>query len=119
MARTSDGNWRMTINLLSLAIVISSALSSEPDNSQCSSVGTSLASRSCTPGEAEENRIRLPRTLKPHHYDVELLPIVEQGNFTIIGKVSIDVECMQKSHDITLHSADIKIDEASITVRYT
>ena len=61
--------------------------------------------------------IRLPRNLLPRHYDIRLLPIIEKGNFSIYGDVSIDLECKAETDRIVLHSADITVDAASVKVR--
>lgn len=63
-----------------------------------------------------QNVTRLPRTVLPRHYDVRLLPILEKGNFTVLGRVSIDVQCLQSTDRIVLHSSDIKVDLKSVQV---
>uniref|UniRef100_A0A0P5FVD5 Aminopeptidase n=1 Tax=Daphnia magna TaxID=35525 RepID=A0A0P5FVD5_9CRUS len=60
--------------------------------------------------------IRLPRTVLPHHYDVRLLPILEKGNFTVLGRVAIDLQCVEETDRIVLHSSDIKVDLKSVQV---
>ena len=57
---------------------------------------------------------RLPRTVLPRHYDIRLLPILQKGNFSILGRVSIDVECKEYADRIVMHSADIVVDQNSI-----
>lgn len=59
---------------------------------------------------------RLPRTILPHHYDIRLLPIIEVGNFSILGHVSINVECKEETDRIVLHSNDVIVDAASVQV---
>lgn len=63
-----------------------------------------------------ENVIRLPRTVLPRHYDVRLLPILEKGNFTVLGRVAIDVQCLESTDRIVLHSSDINVDLKSVQV---
>jgi len=58
--------------------------------------------------------IRLPRDVLPHHYDVRLLPILETGNFSILGRVSVDIECKEVTDRIVLHSVDIVVDPKSV-----
>lgn len=60
--------------------------------------------------------VRLPRAVLPIHYDVRLLPILENGNFSIIGRVSIDVKCKEETDRIVLHSADIVVDAKSVNL---
>lgn len=63
-----------------------------------------------------ENVIRLPRTVLPRHYDVRLWPILEKGNSTVLGRVAIDVQCLQSTDRIVLHSSDINVDLKSVQV---
>ncbi|EFX67103.1 hypothetical protein DAPPUDRAFT_203789 [Daphnia pulex] len=63
-----------------------------------------------------QNVTRLPRTVLPRHYDVRLLPILEKGNFTVLGRVSIDIQCLQSTDRIVLHSSDIQVDLKSVQV---
>lgn len=65
------------------------------------------------PAEVTKNS-RLPRAVLPYHYDIRLLPILEKGNFSITGHVSIDVACKEETDRIILHSADIVVDEKSV-----
>ncbi|KZS09066.1 Aminopeptidase N [Daphnia magna] len=51
--------------------------------------------------------LRLPRDILPRSYEVTLLPILIEGNFTTEGYVSISVDCIQSTNNITLHIADI------------
>ena len=60
--------------------------------------------------------VRLPRSVLPRHYNLRLLPILEKGNFSIIGHVDIDVEVMEDTGKITLHINDIVVDQSSLKV---
>lgn len=60
--------------------------------------------------------VRLPRDLRPIHYDIRLLPWMEEGNFTISGFIQILFECAANTNKIVLHCADIEIDRMSIRV---
>lgn len=60
--------------------------------------------------------VRLPRTVLPIHYDVRLFPVLEKGNFSILGQVSIDLQCQMETDRIVLHSADIVVDPQSVKV---
>ena len=60
--------------------------------------------------------VRLPKNLRPLHYDIRLLPWMEEGNFTINGFIHILIECIQNTNKIVLHSTDIEIDRVSVKV---
>lgn len=59
---------------------------------------------------------KLPKTLLPKHYKLEVITFFEELNFTFIGKVWIVVYCVESSLNITLHSLNLKIDEKEVTV---
>lgn len=60
--------------------------------------------------------VRLPRHLRPLHYDIRLLPWMDDKNFTVDGSVQILVECFESTQKIVLHCADIEIDRKSVQV---
>ena len=60
--------------------------------------------------------VRLPRKILPRHYDLRLLPVLQNANFTILGQVSIELECFEDTDQIVLHSLDIAVDTKSVTV---
>lgn len=60
--------------------------------------------------------VRLPRNLLPLHYDIRLLPWMEEGNFTTDGFIQILLECVKTTNKIVLHSTDIEIDRTSVQV---
>ena len=60
--------------------------------------------------------LRLPRDILPRLYEVSLLPILIEGNFTTEGAVSILVDCVQSTNNITLHIAEIIFNPAELTV---
>lgn len=76
------------------------------------------------PGEAGEvippavpprpKNVRLPRSLVPLHYDVELEPRL-YGNFTFSGNVAILVSCAQAASNVTLHIKDLNVSDVSVT----
>lgn len=66
---------------------------------------------------ARNEDLRLPRTILPRLYQVTLLPILIEGNFTTEGSVSILVDCVQSTNNITLHIADITFSPADVTVK--
>ena len=84
----------------------------------------SLPSNSSSPPSSHTSEVkpprnvRLPRHVLPRHYDIKLLPIIEKGNFSILGDIAIDLECKQETDRIILHSADIVVDDTSVKVFY-
>lgn len=61
--------------------------------------------------------VRLPDTITPIYYKLELIPYVEKANnFTLKGKVWIDVKCEKATDKITLHIKNITIHKESVTV---
>ena len=65
---------------------------------------------------SSKSDVRLSRNVLPRHYNVRLLPILRKGNFTVFGRVAIDVECMEETDRIVLHSAAIVVDLKSVQV---
>ena len=80
---------------------------------ESSTPASETSSSSSSSSKIIEN-IRLPRDVLPHHYDVRLLPILETGNFSILGRVSVDIECKEVTDRIVLHSVDIVVDPKSV-----
>lgn len=83
--------------------------------------GASTASPSTSGSSKAEvissnKNVRLPRAVLPIRYDVRLFPVLEKGNFSILGHVSIDVHCKMETDRIVLHSADIVVDPKSVEV---
>ena len=60
--------------------------------------------------------VRLPTHLEPVNYKLELVPFIIPDNFTIRGQAEIQVTCHQPSRNITLHAADITIDNDTVAV---
>lgn len=60
--------------------------------------------------------VRLPKNLRPLHYDIRLLPWMDESNFTINGFIHILIECVENTNKIVLHSTDIEIDRVSVKV---
>ncbi|XP_056008322.1 putative aminopeptidase-2 isoform X2 [Ostrea edulis] len=64
--------------------------------------------------------VRLPRSVLPELYTLELFPDLYQAdprNFTFSGNLTILVNCTENTSNITLHSNKITIDENSIVVK--
>ena len=60
--------------------------------------------------------VLLPRHLWPINYKLELVPFIIPDNFTIRGSVEIEISCLLSSSNITLHAADLKIENDTISV---
>ena len=60
--------------------------------------------------------VLLPRHLQPINYKLELVPFIIPDNFTIRGSVEIEILCVQSSSNITLHAADLKIENDTVSV---
>ncbi|KAL1431494.1 hypothetical protein MTO96_014139 [Rhipicephalus appendiculatus] len=58
--------------------------------------------------------VRLPRSLVPVHYDVELTPRLD-GNFTFNGSVAILVRCASETSNVTLHIKDLNVSDVSVS----
>ncbi|XP_047471492.1 aminopeptidase N-like [Penaeus chinensis] len=58
------------------------------------------------PNSMSEEDIRLPQSLRPLHYLIQLQPFIN-GNFSIIGYMKVEVEVLDTTSDIILHMLDI------------
>jgi aminopeptidase N/puromycin-sensitive aminopeptidase len=56
---------------------------------------------------------RLPEGIVPQHYDLSFIPDLDKATFA--GQETIDVEVIKPGSVVTLNSAEIEIQEASIT----
>lgn len=63
--------------------------------------------------------VRLPRHLKPELYTLELLPFIIPDNFTIRGRLELTMSCQTVSKNVTLHVADMTLDNDTITLTDT
>lgn len=57
---------------------------------------------------------RLPRSVVPVSYDIQLVPFLIVDNFTFNGEVSIVVDVVENCSNITLHVAALTIHEAKL-----
>lgn len=55
---------------------------------------------------------RLPGSLRPRHYDLRLA--VYMDNFTFSGEVSIEIECVNATRFIVLHTDRLEVDRVSV-----
>ncbi|XP_054723641.1 aminopeptidase N-like [Uloborus diversus] len=58
--------------------------------------------------------VRLPRSIIPEHYDVELQPYITPSNFTFDGKVRIRINVLEPTDNITLHINNITVHRDSV-----
>lgn len=65
------------------------------------------------PVPSPPKNVRLPRSLVPVHYDVELTPRLD-GNFTFNGSVAILVHCATETSNVTLHIKDLNVSDVSV-----
>jgi puromycin-sensitive aminopeptidase len=66
------------------------------------------------PTAPRPSRYRLPPDVRPSRYDLHLEPDLEAGTFA--GEVTIDVTLAKARADVTLHAADMVVDEATVHV---
>ncbi|EDX14830.1 GD17884 [Drosophila simulans] len=63
------------------------------------------------------DHFRLPTALRPQRYDVRLLTQLENpDDFRFNGTVKIQIEVLQNTHNITVHSKDLTIDDTDVTL---
>lgn len=60
--------------------------------------------------------LRLPTDVLPSLYNIQLLPFIEEGNFTTNGHVDIFIDCVRATRNISFHAAEITFDHDSIKV---
>ncbi|GIY37859.1 uncharacterized protein CEXT_664431 [Caerostris extrusa] len=58
--------------------------------------------------------VRLPRSVVPDHYDLELQPFIYPGNFTFSGKVRILIRVLEATDNVTLHINNVTVREESV-----
>jgi len=64
------------------------------------------------------NYYRLPSALRPLKYDLRILTQLENPeDFHFGGTTKIQIEALENTNNITLHSKDLTIDESHITLR--
>lgn len=76
---------------------------------------TSAADNQTKPAKVN---VRLPRSVVPHSYKIELIPFIWENNFTFNGEVMIIVNVTETTDNITLHIHDIKISETNLSRIY-
>ena len=58
--------------------------------------------------------VRLPVSIKPISYDLQLIPYLFENNFTFNGKVHILVTVVEECDNITLHAVGLKISDTKV-----
>ncbi|CAH0553358.1 unnamed protein product [Brassicogethes aeneus] len=58
---------------------------------------------------AEHLNLRLPKSIVPNFYKLDLVPYLEEGNFTFNGDILIEINVTKTCNNITLHSIDLNI----------
>jgi hypothetical protein len=66
--------------------------------------------------DRQGENMRLPRSLLPSDYYIELNPHIEVGRFTTDGYVEITVSCTSATSNISMNAAELTIDKKSIKV---
>ena len=61
--------------------------------------------------------VRLPRHLSPELYTLQLVPFIVPDNFTIRGHVEIQMHCNEASNNVTLHVADILVENSTVALK--
>jgi len=64
----------------------------------------------------EDDPFRLPGDVVPIDYLLQLTPFIEPGNFTTLGFVAINVECINDTNSIVINAADLEINLETILV---
>lgn len=64
----------------------------------------------------DEDDLRLPTDVLPYIYSIQLLPFLDEGNFTTHGFIEIFVDCFNATQNITMNALELTIDEDSIRV---
>jgi len=60
--------------------------------------------------------VRLPTHLVPIKYNLELVPFIIPDNFTIRGYAEIEMECVESAFNVTLHAADLEIQNETVII---
>ena len=74
---------------------------------------------STVPPDIKLTDIRLPRTLTPLQYDLEITPHLYTGDekdFYFYGKVGITIKCKEATKIVTIHANMLKIDFSTVTL---
>ncbi|XP_076849857.1 thyrotropin-releasing hormone-degrading ectoenzyme-like, partial [Brachyhypopomus gauderio] len=115
------------ISILTLIIVTAIAVTLSVKFERCSGEGAVLAgngssaksnqSRDGNPNHRDEDaqpwrHLRLPASLRPRHYDLKLS--VYMDNFTFSGEVNIELECLNSTKFIVLHTDKLEVNKVAV-----
>lgn len=78
---------------------------------------TSEDRRSATSDKLKLPNFRLPSTVFPRHYVLEIKPYLIPDNFKFEGSVKISLECVKKTNEIILHALNLTINEDSVKLQ--
>ena len=78
--------------------------------------GPAVPAHGAKSSKSKVGDVLLPRHLNPINYKLELVPFIIPDNFSIRGSVEIEVSCLVSSSNITLHAADLQIENDTIRV---
>ncbi|KAL6443893.1 hypothetical protein ACFW04_001724 [Cataglyphis niger] len=59
---------------------------------------------------------RLPDNVAPVHYNIKLIPYIEENNFTFDGESSINITIHRTTQNLSLHALELTIDEAATSL---
>ncbi|XP_065076994.1 aminopeptidase N-like [Ochlerotatus camptorhynchus] len=74
----------------------------------------STSSSDGQPKTAQEDDVRLPRSIEPIAYNIRLIPFIFEDNFTFTGTVDIVIRVKEDCDNITLHAVALQIHEAHV-----
>lgn len=67
-----------------------------------------------SPQDSELIKGRLPATVKPLHYTLELEPDLDPSKLTFKGKVTVDLIVLQDTDKLVLHSLDLRLGDITL-----
>jgi len=59
---------------------------------------------------------RLPDDTVPIHYNIKIIPYIEEDNFTFDGEIAVNIEIQRATRNLSLHALDLTIDEAATSL---
>ncbi|GAB1862311.1 hypothetical protein CAJAP_03390 [Camponotus japonicus] len=59
---------------------------------------------------------RLPDNVAPMHYNIKLIPYIEEGNFTFDGESAINITIRHVTQNLSLHTLELTIDDAATSL---
>lgn len=59
---------------------------------------------------------RLPDNVTPIHYNIKLIPYIEEANFTFDGEISANITIRHATQNLSLHALELTIDEAATSL---